>query len=186
MNQKKGVSKATEVRRIAHLDGPHELLELFYPIHYTVGMTIEDTLRSGKALNRHQTVIMWLIRSQGVDGKLMRRKFVEKAMMDWFEITSSSVSKALRAMSKPPLGLIQIMEDPDSGREKLIKLTPKGERFTLQMVGNGQALMRWAIDQMTPEEVDMGVHFLSLVARIFESAPRPRDESDQDRAAPAR
>ncbi len=183
---KKGVSKTTEVRRIPHLNGPHELLELFYPIHYTVGMTIEDTLRSGKALNRHQTVIMWLIRSQGVDGKLMRRKFVEKAMMDWFEITSSSVSKALRAMSKPPLGLIQIMEDPDSGREKLIRLTPKGERFTLQMVNNGQALMRWAIDYMTPEEVDMGVHFLSLVARIFENAPRPRDESDQDRTAPSR
>lgn len=183
MNQKKGVSKTSELRRIAHKDAPHELLELFYPIHYTVGMTIEDTLRSGKALNRHQTVIMWLIRSQGVDGKLMRRKFVEKAMMDWFEITSSSVSKALRAMSKPPLGLIQIMEDPDSGREKLIKLTPKGERFMLQMVTNGQALMRWAADYMTPAEVEMGVHFLSLVARIFENAPQPREETEADRAA---
>lgn len=182
MNQKKGASKISDVRRIPHLEAPHELLELFYPIHYTVGMTIEDTLRSGKALNRHQTVIMWLIRSRGIDGKLMRRKFIEKAMMDWFDITSSSISKALRAMSKPPLGLIQILEDPDSGREKLIKMTPKGERYTLQMVTNGQALMRWAVDYMTPAEVDMGVHFLALVARIFEIAPMPREENDSDRA----
>lgn len=180
MTQKKRAPQNTEVRSIPRKDGPRELLELFYPIHYTVGMTIEDTLRSGKALNRHQTVIMWLIRSRGVDGKLIRRKDVERAMMDWFDITSSSVSKALRSMAKPPLNLVQIMEDPDSGREKLIRVTPKGERFMQQMVSNGQSLMRWAVDYMSPAELDMGVHFLSLVARIFETPPQPRLETPED------
>lgn len=101
-------------------------------------------------------------------------------MMDWFDITSSSVSKALRSMAKPPLNLVQIMEDPDSGREKLIRVTPKGERFMQQMVSNGQSLMRWAVDYMSPAELDMGVHFLSLVARIFENPPQPRLETPED------
>jgi DNA-binding MarR family transcriptional regulator len=156
-----------EVRRIPREEAPGELLELFYPIHYTVGMVVEDTLRSSKVLNRQQTVILWLIRSQGREGKVMGRKHIERAMTNWFEITSSSISKALRTLAKPPLALVQISEDPESGREKLVKLTPKGERFVAAMVENGKALIKRATDRMTQDEIDTGIHFFRIISQIF-------------------
>jgi DNA-binding MarR family transcriptional regulator len=156
-----------KVRHIPREEAPGELLELFYPIHYTVGMVVEDTLRTSRILNRQQTVMLWLIRSQGQDGKVMGRKHIERAMTTWFEITSSSISKALRTLAKPPLGLVQISEDPESGREKLVKLTPKGERFVATMVENGKALIKRATDKMTQEEIDTGIHFFTIISQIF-------------------
>jgi len=156
-----------KARHIPREDAPGELLELFYPIHYTVGMVVEDTLRTSKTLNRQQTVILWLIRSQGENGRMMGRKHIERAMTTWFEITSSAISKALRALAKPPLGLVQISEDPQSGREKLVKLTPKGERFVATMVDNGKALIKRATDKMTQEEINSGIHFFRIISEIF-------------------
>lgn len=143
-------------------------LELFFPIHYTVGMAIEDTLRSG-VLTRQQTCILWLIRAKGVDGKSMRRKDIERALSSWFEVTSSAISKSLRALAKPPFSMIRIVEDPNSGREKLVHLTPHGERFLKQAIHNGHALMRDMIAHLTPEEVKSGIHFLSRVTEVFET-----------------
>ena len=154
-------------RHIPRDEAPRELLELFYPIHYTVGMVIEDTLRTSKVLNRQQTVILWLIRSQGENGKVMGRKHIEKAMTTWFEITGSSVSKALRALAKPPLGLVVINEHPESGREKLVKLTPKGERFVATMFENGKSLIKRATDKMTQDEINSGIHFFTIIRDIF-------------------
>ncbi|MEO0412852.1 MAG: winged helix DNA-binding protein [Pseudomonadota bacterium] len=142
-------------------------LELFFPIHYIVGMAIEDTLRSG-VLTRQQTCILWTIRAKGVDGKSMRRKDIERALSSWFEVTSSAVSKSLRALAKPPFGMIRIVEDPNSGREKLVHLTPHGERFLKQAIHNGHALMRDMIAHLSQDEVESGIHFLSRVTDVFE------------------
>lgn len=149
-------------------------LELFFPIHYKVGIAIEDTLRSAK-LTRQQTCILWMIRAKGVEGKSMRRKDIEKALQSWFEISSSAVSKALRGLSKPPLKLITIVEDPASGREKLVDLTPEGQRFLAGAIGNGVELMDWMTAQLSAEEIEQGIHFLARVSEIFESLPSSRD-----------
>lgn len=156
------------MRKISREDAPKEFLELFFPIHYTVGMTVEDTLRSS-VLTRQQTIILWLIRAKGTDGKLMSRKDIVKAMSYWFELTSSAISKALRSLARPPLGFVTITEDPKSGREKLIQLTPKGEKFLLQMMENGRLLIKRLTDAMTDEEIDHGIHFFKLVSDIFET-----------------
>lgn len=156
------------MRNVTREDAPKELLELFFPIHYTVGMTVEDSLRSS-ILTRQQTIILWLIRSKGTDGKKMSRKDIVKSMSYWFELTSSAISKALRSLAKPPLGLLQITEDPNSGREKLIQLTPKGEKFLLQMMENGRQICKLLTDGMTEEEYNQGLHFLARASQIFET-----------------
>src|SRR5215813_11574461 len=89
------------------------LLEFFYPFHYKGGMALEDTLRCGQ-LSRKQVAILWLIRSEGEPGKRMRRKDIERLIQTWFEVTSSAITKALRGMARPPLNLMQIVEDRQS------------------------------------------------------------------------
>ncbi|GHA20634.1 hypothetical protein GCM10008090_33180 [Arenicella chitinivorans] len=155
------------MQEVSNEDAPRDFLELFFPIHYSVGMTIEDTLRSG-VLTRQQTIILWLIRAKGVDGKKMSRKEIVKSMSYWFELTNSAISKALRSLAKPPLGFLLITEDPASGREKIIQLTPKGEKFLLQMVENGRLLVKHITDELTEDEIKNGLHFFRRVSEIFD------------------
>jgi DNA-binding MarR family transcriptional regulator len=135
------------------------LLEFFYPFHYKGGMALEDALRCGQ-LSRKQVAILWLIRAEGEQGKRMRRKEIERSIQTWFEVSSSAITKALRSMARPPLSLVQIVEDPQSAREKQVWLTPKGERFLGTMVTEGQEFLQKILDQLTPEEVSSGIHFL--------------------------
>lgn len=156
------------MRKIPKEHAPKEFLELFFPIHYTIGMTVEDTLRSN-VLTRQQTIILWLIHSKGESSKIMSRKDIVKSMSYWFDLTSSAISKALRSLAKPPLGFVNITEDPQSGREKIVTLTPKGQKFLLQMMDNGQQLVKRLTDVMTEEEIDQGIHFFKRVSAIFET-----------------
>jgi len=144
-----------------------ELLELFYPIHYTGGMALEDAMR-GKQLTRTQVAILWIIRSEGEQGKRLARKTIERLLATWFEVTSSSITKALRAMARPPMNLVQIMEDPHSGREKQIQLTIKGERFLSTMLMQGQEFLHAIVEQLSEEEVRSGIYFLRHAVAIFE------------------
>src|SRR5215510_2035203 len=144
-----------------------KLLEFFYPIHYQGEMALEDALRGG-ILTRKQAAILWLIRSEGEQGRRMRRKEIERSIQTWFEVSSSAITKALRSMARPPLSLVQIMEDPQSAREKQVRLTPKGERFLATMVAEGQRFEQQIVDQLTPEEVRCGIHFLQRAMAALE------------------
>jgi len=146
-----------------------ELLELFYPVHYKTGIAFEDAMRHGK-LTRKQTAILWLIHSEGIAGRQMRRKAIERSLQTWFEVSSSAITKALRGMSRPPLSLLKIVEDPDSAREKQVVLTAKGERFLEIMVAEGRRLIRGMVDQLTEAEVDGGIVYLRKATKVFESA----------------
>ena len=145
------------------------LLEFFYPFHYKGGMALEDALRCGQ-LSRKQVAILWLIRSEGEQGKRMRRKDIERSIQTWFEVSSPAITKALRSMARPPLSLVQITEDPQSAREKQVRLTPKGERFLATMVAAGQKFEQQIVDQLTPEEVSFGIHFLQRAMAALEHA----------------
>jgi DNA-binding MarR family transcriptional regulator len=152
------------------LNNPAKLfLDQFYPIHYMVGIKIEDTLR-GNLLSRHQTCVLWMIRTKGEGGKVMRRKDIEQALTGWYEISSSTVSKTVQSMSRQ-LGLVKIYEDPLSAREKIVSLTEKGEQLLAQMERNGAALMGWMMETMSKEEVPQGINFLKHVSEIFEKFP---------------
>jgi len=145
------------------------LLEFFYPFHYKGGMALEDVLRCGQ-LSRRQVAILWLIRSEGERGKRMRRKDIERSLQTWFEVSSSAITKALRSMARPPLGLVQIVENVQSAREKQVRLTAKGERFLATMVAEGQRFEQQIVDRLIPEEVNAGIRFLLRVRSALDDA----------------
>ena len=134
-----------------------KLLDLFFRIHYVVGMKVEDTLRTNDILNRHQVAVLWTIRSEGIEGLSMRRKYIENTMTGWYDISSSAISKAIRAIAKSPLELITIEEHPKSAREKLITLTPRGQKFVHAMVKNGTAMCRWFLDNMSEYDAERDI-----------------------------
>jgi DNA-binding MarR family transcriptional regulator len=144
-----------------------KLLEFFYPIHYQGEMALEDALRDG-VLTRKQAAILWLIRSEGDQGRRMRRKDIERLMQNWFEVSSPAITKAIRGMARPPLSLVQVVEDPHSGREKQVLLTPKGERFLLNMVARGQQFLQQIVEQIPEELVKTGIEFLGQATKAFE------------------
>lgn len=152
---------AQELRAAATL----RFLELFYPFHYRVGFAVEAAL-SGGAISRQQTVILWLIRSEGTDGRAMRRKDIEASITTWFDVTSSAISKAIRQMAQPEFGLVVIREDPASGREKIVTLTEKGERFLTDMIANGEAHISRIVAELSDQEIAEGLNFLARVSQI--------------------
>jgi DNA-binding MarR family transcriptional regulator len=144
-----------------------ELLELFYPVHYKSGIAFEDAMRAGR-LTRKQTAILWLIHSEGSDRRQMRRKDIERLLQTWFEVSSSAITKALRGMSRPPLGLLRMVEDPQSAREKQVVLTGKGEKFLHSMVEEGRRLLRRLVAQLSDQEIDAGILYLRKITSAFE------------------
>jgi DNA-binding MarR family transcriptional regulator len=144
-------------------------LELFFPIHYTLGMALEDALRID-VLSRKQVAILWLIRCESDGARSMRRKDIQRLLTEWFEISSPSVSKALRSMSRPPLDLVRILEDPRSGREKQVVLTAKGEQFLSAMTERGRAFFAPIITELSGKEAGEGLRFLQNVTAILEGS----------------
>jgi DNA-binding PadR family transcriptional regulator len=116
-----------------------------------------------------------LLRGGCTDGSVgerrrLSRKQIQQAVTNWFEVSNSQITKALRAMARPPLALIQIVEDPKSGREKQVLLTAKGERFLLMMVERGRAFFRPVGDRLTPNLIRDGLVFLRLASAALEDA----------------
>lgn len=144
-----------------------DFLELFFPIHYTLGMALEDALRID-VLSRKQVAILWLIRSESEGTRSMRRKDIQRLLTEWFEISSPSVSKALRSMSRPPLDLVRILEDPRSGREKQVALTAKGNQFLSAMTECGRAFFSPIVNELSAREADQGLRFLQNVTATLE------------------
>jgi DNA-binding MarR family transcriptional regulator len=149
-------------------DLPGDFLELFYPIQYKIGLALEDALRVGQ-LTRIQVVMLWLIRCEGKDGRSMNRKDIETLLTSWFEISSSRITKALRSMSRPPLSMVKVLEDPHSGRQKKIVLTSRGERFIQEMVERGRAFIEPVVARMSHGEAQAGLNFLKKWISIVES-----------------
>lgn len=156
------------------------LLEFFYPIHYKLGMALEDVLRRGQ-LTRKQVAILWLIRAEGGPEHRMPRKEIERRLTTWFEISGSAITKALRAMARPPLQLVKLVEDPHSAREKLVLLTPKGEQFLLAMIDAGQQYIQQIAAHLSEADLRAGIRFLSQVTAVLEQTRDIRKVPDLKR-----
>jgi DNA-binding MarR family transcriptional regulator len=152
---------------------PADLLRFFYPVHYQIAGAIEDVL-SGGVLSRKQVVILQVIRSEGEDGRRIRRKTVEQALHAWFEITSSAISKALRAMARPPLGLIAISEDPSSGRERVVTLTERGLRFLADTDARAEAYFAALLRDVPPELLAPAADYFRHLTLAHSRVPAPR------------
>ena len=153
-----------------------QLLELFYPIHYKAGMALDDAMRRGR-LTRTQVAILWLIRSEGEAGTTMRRKEIERRIRLWFEITSSAITKALRAMARAPLSLVSIVEDQQSAREKRVVLTATGKRFQSAMMAEGRSYLQGIITELSAADVAQGIRFLRQAIAALEVNDRLSPES---------
>ncbi|MGH8013887.1 MAG: MarR family winged helix-turn-helix transcriptional regulator [Candidatus Binataceae bacterium] len=144
-----------------------DLLELFYPVHYRVNMAVEDAMRGN--LTRKQAAILWLIRSAGNDGgRWMRRKDIVVRLQDWFEVTSPAITQTLRRLARAPMGLVRLVEDAASAREKRVLLTPKGERFVSTMVKRGRGFLHELVEQLPEDQIGGGIKFLRAGILAFE------------------
>ncbi|TAK51428.1 MAG: hypothetical protein EPO25_16745 [Gammaproteobacteria bacterium] len=148
-------------------EAPPLFLDLYYPFHYKVGFAIERVLR-GPQLTQQQAIILWIIHSEGEQGRSMRRKDVEQRITSWFDVTSSAISKALRSMARPSMPFLEISEDPRSGREKRLYLTDAGQAHIRDMIKRTQSLIMAIVDRLTDQEIDAGLLFLRRVSEVME------------------
>jgi DNA-binding MarR family transcriptional regulator len=154
-----------------------DFLELFYPIHYKIGMTLEDHLRAGR-LTRKQVAILWLIRSEGHDGRSMPRRDIQRLLGSWFEISNPTFTKSLQAMSRPPRDFVKVVAMPHSRRDKQVVLTPAGEQFVAIMVEHGRNFMRPFVQALSSTEIRQGYDFLRNISathdRLFSNSTTSR------------
>jgi DNA-binding MarR family transcriptional regulator len=153
---------------ILRKQSPALFLDLYYPFHYKVGFAIERALR-GSRLTQHQAIILWIIHSEGEKGRSMRRKDVEQRITSWFDVTSSAISKALRGMARSEMPFLNIMEDPQSGREKRLYLTDAGQNHIRDMIKRTQSLITAIVDQLTDQEIEAGLLFMRRVSEVMET-----------------
>jgi DNA-binding MarR family transcriptional regulator len=157
--------KNTAKKGALRTTSPPAFLRLFYPFHYQVGSTIEAALR-GEELSQHQTVILWIIHSEGDQGRIMRRKDIELRISSWFDITSSAISKALRSLARAQMPYLEISEDPNSGREKLVTMTAEGQREIQKMIRRSEAFIGKIVEELTEDEIRAGLVFMRRVSEV--------------------
>jgi DNA-binding MarR family transcriptional regulator len=103
--------------------------------------------------------MLWLIRGEGIEGRKIRRKDIQRLIATWFEMSGPTITRAPRAMSRPPLSLIRLTERPYSAREKVVTLTAKGERFLTTKVEQERNCLRPLLAKLSPEEIHNGLAF---------------------------
>jgi DNA-binding MarR family transcriptional regulator len=161
------IGRAQGSKTLATAHHAAELLELFYPIHYRGTMAVEDAMRG--ELTRKQAAILWLIRSAGAEnGRRMPRKEIVVRLQDWFDVSSPAITQAIRRMAQAPLGLVRMVEDSASAREKQVLLTAKGERFIATMAARGQAFLQQVAEQLSEDQLSGGIEFLRAGVAAFE------------------
>ena len=155
------------------------LLELFYPIHYKAGMAVEDAMRA-RVLTRKQVAVLWLLRTEGGGRAGVRRKDIERSIKSWFEVSSSAITKSIRKMARAPHRLVEMVESPDSGREKRVFLTPRGEAFIATMIARGERFLQEIVEQLPGEKVDGGIDFLEDAIAVLEKRKPRRSMTPSD------
>jgi DNA-binding MarR family transcriptional regulator len=142
------------------------LLECFYPVHYQIGTSLEDVFREG-ALTRKQFAILWLIHSEGEDGQRIQRKKVEAHLRRWFEVSSPAISQALGDLARPPLNMVELSIDPASGRERVVTLTPKGQRYLDTTSARAQRFLSEIVAEAPIELLNQAAKYFEIMYRGF-------------------
>jgi DNA-binding MarR family transcriptional regulator len=137
------------------------LLSFYYPIHYRTGVDLETVMGQGR-VSRKQAAILWLIHSRAGQDGWIRRKDVETRLSTWFEISNSNISKLLRELARAPLSLVEQVESPTSGREKVIRLTTAGRNFVDGMIDASVRYLSRQMSHVSDEELRWGIGFFAL------------------------
>lgn len=159
-----------------------ELLQILYFVHDKGISAIGATMRG--RLSRTQASILWLIRSEGEDARCMLRKDVARRLHNWFDLGSPAITTALQTLTEPPLRLVRLIGNADSGREKKVILTSKGEDFVASMAERGQRLVQDLMSDLerslSGAEIAAGLEFLRASVSFFQRTsparkPNPRN-----------
>ncbi|MEP2987741.1 MAG: hypothetical protein ABJN65_16865 [Parasphingorhabdus sp.] len=143
-------------------------LKRFYPFHYLVGEVMEGALRGGE-LTHHETVILWMIHSEGKDGHSLPRKEIERLIASWYELGSPAITKVLKRMATGSAPLVTIRDNPSSAREKLVSLTKAGEEEIARMMDRANTMIDDITVGWTDIEIEDGLHFLQrVIERVAE------------------
>jgi DNA-binding MarR family transcriptional regulator len=149
---------------------PAELLELLYFV-YDKGISAIGATMRGR-LSRTQAAILWLIRSEGDHARSMLRKDVARRLHNWFDLGNPAITTALQALEQPPLRLVRMIGNTESGREKKVLLTAKGERFVASMADRGQRVVQELIadlgKSLSGDDIAAGMEFLRLSVSFFQ------------------
>jgi DNA-binding MarR family transcriptional regulator len=154
-----------------------DLLELLYFVYDKGISAISATMRG--QLTQTQAAIMWLVHSEGDTTHSMPRKEIARRLHDWFDLGNPAITSALQSLAQPPLMLVRLVESADSGREKRVFLTPKGQRYVASMARRGQHLVRQLITDLgtslSNDQITAGIEFLRMAVAFFGRInPRPR------------
>lgn len=137
-------------------------MHYFYPVHYQLGMEMEKAMSQGR-VDRMQAAMLWLIYSKGGDGWVPRKEVLED-LSSWFELGEAKISRLMRALSSDPFHFILIAESPESGRQKVIKLTEAGAAFVAGMTRAATAYLSQRLAHLSAQEREESLDFM---ARIF-------------------
>jgi DNA-binding MarR family transcriptional regulator len=113
-----------------------------------------------KAGHRVAEAVVRRARPAQPGGRSMRRKEVVARLQDWFDVSSPAITQALRRMTRPPLGVVRLVEDAKSAREKRVVLTPRGEEVIRGMVERGREHLRRLLGGIPQERIGGGIEFL--------------------------
>lgn len=138
-----------------------DVLSYFYPAHYRLGMEMEAAMSQGR-IGRKQSALLWLIHTRSAAGTWVTRKEIEGELSNWFEISNSKISRMIRELSTAPLMLIEVAETPESGREKMLRLTPDGVHFVDGMVGAAVDYLTTKLGHLSPPQLAWGLQFFRI------------------------
>lgn len=139
-------------------------LTFFFPVHYQVGVEVE-TLMSQGLLSRQEAAIIWLLESEADEEGWVRRRVIEHALNNWFDSSNSRVSQMLRRLAGPGKGLIVQIENPASGREKLVSLSSDGKLFFKSMRKLGIDYFLAYVSHLSRDEMKRGARFFRQTFR---------------------
>jgi DNA-binding MarR family transcriptional regulator len=145
------------------------LLQVIYPLHCRIAAAVENTICGG--LTPVQASILWMFRQHVAMNHRranLPRKEIAQWVNHWFGFTGAAVSHAIRGMSSPPLALVRLVKDSSSRREKLVRLTARGEQFLISMEERGQLCLELIERELPEEQLWAGVSFLSAFALAVE------------------
>ena len=86
------------------------------------------------------------------------RKMIVQYMTNWYDITNSGVSRALRSLSKDPLNFIVVEDAPKSAREKVVRLTDKGVKHCDDMIESAREVIIPFIENLSTQEGKMTIY----------------------------
>lgn len=135
------------------------VLRYFYPVHYRFGMEMEQAMGQGR-LGRKQAALLWLVYSEAGPDGWMARKEIEAKLGAWFEMSPPNVTKIIHDTASAPHEMIDIIESPGSGREKLLRLTPEGRKFVSTMIVSANGFLGGRVGHMSQAKLAAGLAFL--------------------------